>query len=323
MDTEGMTLLNSTLRGLTLGLCLSFASAASAQQMVLDFEDRTGFVPLPAGYGGVASWGSWAASDAADPNYPAFSGIVKALSVGPPSPIMFGQDVIFEGAYVVSGLPFSWELSYQGAVVHTSTVLSPNTGGPAVWLPSGYTGPVDSMQYVSSVNIHGVDLFTYTPVGSGPGVPFCDPMDVNSTGMPTTIAADLSAPGGSGLHLEATNGPATEFAYFLVGSGFTEPGLNLSNGRLCLATGGGNSIGRYNVTGTTWNSIGAFDAAGVLQNAAGTSSVGSGFDVPATIPIAGTPTIMVGETWHFQLWHRDTAAGPGQSNFSNGLSVTF
>jgi len=58
----------------------------------------------------------------------------------------------------------------------------------------------------------------------------------------------------------------------------------------------------------------------VLQNQVGTSTVGSGFDVPATVPITGSPTISAGSTWHFQLWHREAA---GASNFSNGLSVTF
>jgi hypothetical protein len=32
---------------------------------------------------------------------------------------------------------------------------------------------------------------------------------------------------------------------------------------------------------------------------------------------------MAGDTWHFQGWYRDTPAGSGQSNFTNGLSVTF
>ncbi|MCP5023618.1 MAG: formylglycine-generating enzyme family protein [bacterium] len=32
---------------------------------------------------------------------------------------------------------------------------------------------------------------------------------------------------------------------------------------------------------------------------------------------------MSGDTWHFQLWYRDTAVASSNSNFSNGLSVTF
>ncbi|MDF1839454.1 MAG: hypothetical protein P1V35_16420 [Planctomycetota bacterium] len=156
------------------------------------------------------------------------------------------------------------------------------------------------------------------PAPGLPGTePFCDAY-VNSTGLPTLLTGDMTAPSGSGLHLEATQGPVDQFGYFLVSSGIADPGIDISEGRLCLAV----NLGRYNM-GPLHNSIGQFDPAGILQNLAGTSSVGSGFDVPDTVPILGTPLIMAGDTWHFQVWHRDIAAGPTASNFSNGLSVTF
>ncbi len=156
----------------------------------------------------------------------------------------------------------------------------------------------------------------------GTGTPFCDPNENNSTGMPTNMTAAFGSGVGSDLHLEATQGPSGQFGYFLIGTDFTEPGIMLPNssGRLCLALAGGNSIGRYNVGGSTFNSLGQFDAAGILQNNVGTSTVGTGFDVPATVPITGSPMIMAGETWNFQLWHREAG---GDSNFSNGLSVAF
>ena len=155
------------------------------------------------------------------------------------------------------------------------------------------------------------------------GVPFCDPNNMNSTGLSTNILGLFGAPGGSGLHLEVTQGPVGEFGYFLVGTAFSEPGAMLSDGRLCLLLTGGNQVGRYNITGTTWNSVGQFDASGIMQNIAGTSTLGSGYDVPANIPLMGAPPILSGSTWHFQFWHRDTASGMGRANFSNGLSVTF
>ncbi len=153
----------------------------------------------------------------------------------------------------------------------------------------------------------------------GVGTPFCDPMDINSTGLPTTLTGNFTAPSGSGLHLESAQGPPGEFGYFLIGTGVSDPGIVISNGRLCLAVTGGNQFGRYNATGTL-NSVGQYDAAGIMQNFVGTSSVGSGFDVPLTVPITGSPQIMAGESWHFQLWHREAG---GASNFSNGLTVTF
>ncbi|MEZ5974086.1 MAG: hypothetical protein R3E96_04340 [Planctomycetota bacterium] len=51
--------------------------------------------------------------------------------------------------------------------------------------------------------------------------------------------------------------------------------------------------------------MGLFDAGGVLQNQVGTSGTGSGYDVPTSIPISGAGSISAGQTWYFQLWHRE------------------
>ena len=149
---------------------------------------------------------------------------------------------------------------------------------------------------------------------------FCSPADPNSTGLPTELIGGLGFGVGSGLHLEARQGPPGQFGYFLVGTGFSEPGIALGSGHLCLATTSPNAIGRYNIAGGPLNSIGVFDAMGRLQNAAGTSTSGTGFDVPSLVPIPSNPTIAAGDRWSFQLWHRENSGG---SNFSNGLSVRF
>lgn len=148
---------------------------------------------------------------------------------------------------------------------------------------------------------------------------FCDPAFNNSTGLPTVATATLSASATSGVRLEAMQGPPSEFGYFLLGTAAADPGIMLSNGEFCLAVGGMNQFVRYNVAGGVWNSLGQFDATGALQNFVGTSSSGYGFDLPANIPVLNQ-TIQAGDTWHFQLWHREAA---GASNFSNGLSITF
>ena len=155
------------------------------------------------------------------------------------------------------------------------------------------------------------------------GTPFCDPAANNSTGSPANLFGTMTNPGGSGLHLEVNGGPDGEFGYFIVGTASNDPGNMISDGFLCLDGTGGNAIGRYNVSGTPLTAIGSFDGSGLFQNLVGTSTVGSGFDVPSTLPFPGSPMIMAGETYHFQLWYRDTPAGAGRSNFSNGLSVTF
>ncbi|MEZ6018842.1 MAG: hypothetical protein R3F17_01720 [Planctomycetota bacterium] len=154
--------------------------------------------------------------------------------------------------------------------------------------------------------------------------PFCDPMDPNSTGQPTLLGATQVAGSGSGLHLEITQGPPTQFGYLVVGTGISDPGLPISGGRFCLALDAGNQYGRYNWAGTPMNSIGIFNAAGIFQNLVGTSAIGTGFDVPIDIPILGLDNPFIGlvasSAWHFQTWHRESNGG---SNFSNGLTVQF
>ncbi len=163
----------------------------------------------------------------------------------------------------------------------------------------------------------------YLVINAGGGPPsgtFCDPADNNSTGVPTRLSGAMGSGVGSGLHLEANDGPPNQFGYFLIGTGIADPGLPISQGHLCLSTVGGNAFGRYNVAFTSLNSIGVFNAGGVLVNTVSTSTTGFGYDVPSNVPIAGFTNVMAGQTWNFQLWHRESG---GNSNFSNGVQVLF
>ena len=56
------------------------------------------------------------------------------------------------------------------------------------------------------------------------------------------------------------------------------------------------------------------------MNLSGTSTSGTGFDVPADLPGPINGTITPGQTWNFQLWYRDVGAN---SNFTNGLAATY
>ncbi|MCA9000927.1 MAG: hypothetical protein KDB61_03320 [Planctomycetes bacterium] len=156
------------------------------------------------------------------------------------------------------------------------------------------------------------------------GTTFCDPGTNNSTGAPAVLSGSWGTGVGSDLHLAMSGGVPGQLAYMLVGneatSGFTISG---ANGPLCLVGTSSAVFYRYNVAGTPMNSIGGFDASGQWVNASGTATTGFGFDVPSTIPGTVPFAILAGDTWHFQGWYRDTPAGVGQSNFSNGLSVTF
>ena len=149
---------------------------------------------------------------------------------------------------------------------------------------------------------------------------FCDPMNANSTGSPTALVASMNPGVGSGIHLEASSGPPGQFAQIVVSSGMSDPGISVGQGRLCIGVTAGSLLGRFNIEGSDLNSLGRFDGAGVMQNLVGTSQVGTGFDVPITMPVAGGHTTQVGSTWHYQTWHRDLT---GSSNFSNGVTVRF
>ena len=156
---------------------------------------------------------------------------------------------------------------------------------------------------------------TLTGAGaSGPAL-FCDPANTHSGGGSATLGgSDFSGPGM--FHLDAQGGPVDQFGYFLVAATPVDPGITVSDGQLCLTA----PIGRYSsAAGPALNSIGRFDAGGVFQNLGGTSTVGSGYDLPATLPSPPGGVIVAGATWHFQLWYRDGLT----SNFSNGISVDF
>ncbi len=146
----------------------------------------------------------------------------------------------------------------------------------------------------------------------------CTPLP-NSTGFPTELTVIAAGSPGTGVHLEATSGPPGEFGYFLIGTGLMSPGLPISSGVLCFDTMG--LVSRYNVAGPM-SSGGAFDNSGVLINLVGTSTVGSGFDIPTTVPIPIGGTINAGSTFHFQVWHRDGFL-VSVSNFSNAVTHVF
>ncbi|MFT5200132.1 MAG: hypothetical protein ACI87O_002806 [Planctomycetota bacterium] len=167
---------------------------------------------------------------------------------------------------------------------------------------------------VADTNLDGVpDSCVFTTL--------CTPLP-NSTAVPTLLTGSLGSGVGSGLHLEASQGPPGEFGFFLIGTGLDTPGLSIGSGMLCLSVTSPNLLSRYTGPAANQVSIGIFDGGGIFQNLAGTatSSGGTGFDVPTAIPVPIGGTIATGDTYHFQLWHRDS---PSTSNFSNPLTVTF
>ncbi len=152
------------------------------------------------------------------------------------------------------------------------------------------------------------------------GTEFCGPAEANSIGLSTKLFAEGSSISPAQLRLEGADGPPGQIGYLLIGPVSMDPGVVAGNGRLCLSASASQPIGRYNVAGTQRNSVGLFDQFGILKNLVGTSSTGTGYELSLHLPIAGGGVIAPGQTWHFQLTHREPG---GAFNFSNGVSVTF
>jgi hypothetical protein len=159
----------------------------------------------------------------------------------------------------------------------------------------------------------------------------CSPANPNASGLSTTLYPSYfaSAPNLSGLHLEATHGAPGQFGLFMISNGANSATL-LHNGILCLDL----PICRYSPQvaihqgNPQLNSVGRFDDTGnVFMNMSGTSTTGTGFDVPNPLPCTPAGQVIVpGDTWYFQLWHRDPAPGGGfpiDSNLSDVFVATF
>ena len=138
------------------------------------------------------------------------------------------------------------------------------------------------------------------------GTNYCTPVP-NSTGVPGVVEASGSRLVSSdNFSLTAKALPARQFGIFLAAplQGYIPGAGGTSNGNLCLS-----------------GAIGQFVQAGQVKHsgAAGEFSM----QVPLTqVPqLGGFISVLPGDTWNFQAWHRDTV-GLG-SNFTNGVEVEF
>jgi hypothetical protein len=105
--------------------------------------------------------------------------------------------------------------------------------------------------------------------------------------------------------VRAVDLPQNSFGYLLVSA--TTGDVNLaggSQGRLCL----GGSIGRY---------------VSAIANSGPSGLISTSIDPTALPQPTGSVAALPGQTWNFQLWHRDSVGGFSTSNFTNGCAVTF
>ncbi|MEM9379552.1 MAG: hypothetical protein AAGB93_06325 [Planctomycetota bacterium] len=143
--------------------------------------------------------------------------------------------------------------------------------------------------------------------GGNIGTNYCV-ANANSTGATGSIAAAGSAVAtDNDLTLTASDLPNQAFGFFLTSTTqdqIANPGG--SAGNLCL----GGAIGRY---------VGA----GQIQNSGTAGEFSLVLDLTQTPTPNGLVTIVAGETWNFQAWHRDLVSGVPTSNFTDGTSVLF
>ncbi|MEM8713620.1 MAG: hypothetical protein AAGG01_21970, partial [Planctomycetota bacterium] len=142
----------------------------------------------------------------------------------------------------------------------------------------------------------------------GVGTPYCQP-NANSTGQASSIvAAGSIVAAANDVTLSVQDLPSGAACLFLVSD--TQafiPNPGGSEGNLCL--GGG--IGRYAGPGQVMVS----SASGSVSLTIDLTQVPTPFGPSMTDP---------GDTWNFQLWHRDVDGGSiPTSNFSNARTITF
>lgn len=136
----------------------------------------------------------------------------------------------------------------------------------------------------------------------------CTPTAMNSTGTSSRLRAAGSGVTAAGnLTLVADQLPANQSVLFLAArsSGLT-PNPGGSVGTLCL----GGSIGRFLGPGQ----VRTTDASGLASLPLDLLRVPNG---------SGLVPVTAGDTWLFQAWHRDFAAGSATSNLTGAIAVTF
>lgn len=138
------------------------------------------------------------------------------------------------------------------------------------------------------------------------GAPSCA-AEPNSTGSTADIIA-LGSPfaDSNDVILETSDLPPNTLGYYLASrqSGFVANPAN-SAGNLCLA----GTIGRYAGNVISTGAAGRADFRLNLNQ--------------MPLPDGTFATVLGGQTWYFQFWHRDFGSAGATSNFSPGLEVNF
>ena len=156
-------------------------------------------------------------------------------------------------------------------------------------------------QSIVEAGVDGVRLAAVVCDPSGVGTNYCM-ANPNSTGSIGTLRGTGSASlATNDLVLVAEQLPSNQFALLIVSrtAGFVPLGL----GNLCVAGDIGRDLGS-------------------LQDSGAAGSVTRAVDWTAIPQPAGFVSAALGETWRFQVWHREVVSGFPTSNLTEGLAVT-
>jgi hypothetical protein len=183
------------------------------------------------------------------------------------------------------------------------------TGSNPITTPTGVATAVGYFQPTASTSSAQERLEVRgTPGSGGLGTVYCAPAVPNATGVPGELAAQGTALVASNdVTLEASALPTNTFGYFLTSmSQGSLPNPGGSQGTLCLS----GSIGRY---------VGP----GQIKNSGAAGEFSLALNLTQTPTPSGLVSIAGGQTWHFQVWYRDSFGGAPTSNFTSAVSINF
>ncbi|QDV04709.1 hypothetical protein Poly30_02020 [Planctomycetes bacterium Poly30] len=217
------------------------------------------------------------------------------------------------GPYYVFSTALDLTLGGLLAISERRVVLG-QTGGSyagSVGVASRFSGGMTSSKFIGTAwaelnlstgnfDVQGATYNASLPTATAPQYCYGNPNSTGDRGF-LTLYGDSSAT--TQKTLQASALPLNASAYFLTSQTMASiPNPGGSQGILCI----GGSIGRYsNLAGSTGS----------------TGTILLGID-PTMLSQPGGPVIGApGETWNFQLWHRDSANGVPTSNFTNAVAL--
>lgn len=228
--------------------------------------------------------------------------------------LWYGSSIRGGGAFPPAGSNVEYTFNHTPVIVSGfsegnvtgNTFAVPGTG--LHWGILMFSGSIDTLS--CTTNSTGIS-FQSCDLGTLPALPPIGTNDCTAVANSTGAFGSMSAAGShvaadNDLTLTASNLPSNQFGIFVTSrtQGFL-PGANgTSNGNLCLI----GTLGRFSAAGQILNS----GAAGTFSLVADTTQIPEG---------GAFATILAGDTWNFQVWHRD-GVGIG-SNFTDGFEIMF